>query len=147
MLPSILSENLFDDFFNSGFGVVPSWKSQDGRYANGAKNLMKVDVKETNDSYKAEIELPGYKKEDIKVDMKDGYLTVSASMSSENKEEDQDGKYIRKERYTGACSRSFYVGDLEPEDISAKFEDGILKISMPKEVKKKLPEATAVTIE
>ena len=92
---------------------------------------MRTDVKENKTGYELEIELPGVKKEDVKAELKDGYLTVTASTDS--KEEKQDGKYIRKERYSGTTSRSFYVGeDITEEDIKAKFENGILKVLVPK---------------
>ena len=145
MLPSMFGENLFDDFFDDFdkefFG------SRSPLYGKRAKNLMKTDVKETKDCYKVAIDLPGFKKDEVKVELKDGYLTVSAAKGLDKDEEDKDGRYIRQERYAGACSRSFYVGDVEPKDVSAKFEDGILRISMPKEPKKELPQSSAIAIE
>ena len=93
------------------------------------------------------MDLPGFKKDEVHVDVKDGYLTVSAAKGLD-KDEKQEGKYIRQERYAGQCSRSFYVGEgVEPKDVSAKFEDGILKISLPKAEQKKLPTSTSVSIE
>ena len=135
MLPSIFGENLFDDFFGD---------SQ--LYGKHAKNLMKTDVRETEDSYELDVDLPGFKKDEIKVDLKDGYLTIQASKGLDKDQQDKKGKYIRQERYVGACSRSFYVGDVEPRDISAKYEDGILKLSMPKQAKRQLPESTTIAI-
>ena len=111
-----------------------------------AKNLMKTDVRETEDSYELDVDLPGFKKDEIKVDLKDGYLTIQASKGLDKDQQDKKGKYIRQERYVGACSRSFYVGDVEPRDISAKYEDGILKLSMPKQAKRQLPESTTIAI-
>ncbi len=100
-------------------------------------NLMKTDVKETDNSYELDIDMPGFEKGDIKAELKNGYLTISASSSKNNDEKDKDGKYIRKERYSGSCSRSFYVGDdVKQEDIKAKFENGILKVSVPKKEEK-----------
>ena len=136
MLPSIFGENLFDDFFGDDFGMFPVH----------AKNLMKTDVRETEDSYELDVDLPGFKKDEIKVDLKDGYLTIQASKGLDKDQQDKKGKYIRQERYVGACSRSFYVGDVEPRDISAKYEDGILKLSMPKQAKRQLPESTTIAI-
>ena len=146
MLPSIFGENLFDDWFDESFGMLPEWGSRNPLYGKHAKNLMKTDVRETEDSYELDIDLPGFKKDEIKVDLKDGYLTISAAKGLDKDEKDKKGKYIRQERYAGACSRSFYVGDVEPEDVSASYEDGILKLSMPKQAKKELPKSTSITI-
>ena len=147
MLPSIFGENLFDDFFADPFAVMVS-QGRDPLYGKHAKNLMKTDVRETENSYELDIDLPGFKKDEVSVDLKDGYLTISASKGVDKDETDKKGKYIRQERYAGACSRSFYVGnDVEPENISAKFEDGILQISVPKEVRKQLPKSSSVAIQ
>ena len=146
MLPSIFGENLFDEFFNDNFGMFPVWDGSNALYGKHAKNLMKTDVRETDDTYEVDIDLPGFKKDEIKVDLKDGYLTVSAAKGLDKDENDKKGRYIRQERYAGACSRSFYVGDMEPEDVSAKYEDGILKLSMPKQAKKQLPKRSSISI-
>ena len=146
MLPSIFGENLFDDFFGDDFGMFPVWNGRDPLYGKHAKNLMKTDVRETENSYELDVDLPGFKKDEIQVDLKDGYLTIQASKGLDKDEQDKKGKYIRQERYVGSCSRSFYVGDVEPQDISAKYEDGILKLSMPKHVKKELPRSTTIAI-
>ncbi|HIR85513.1 MAG TPA: Hsp20/alpha crystallin family protein [Candidatus Limivicinus faecipullorum] len=146
MLPSIFGENLFDDWFDESFGMLPEWGSRNPLYGKHAKNLMKTDVRETEDSYELDIDLPGFKKDEINVDLKDGYLTISAAKGLDKDEKDKKGKYIRQERYAGACSRSFYVGDVEPKDVSASYEDGILKLSMPKQAKKELPKSTSITI-
>ena len=146
MLPSIFGENLFDEFFNDNFGMFPVWDGNNALYGKHAKNLMKTDVRETEDTYEVDIDLPGFKKDEIKVDLKDGYLTVSAAKGLDKDENDKKGRYIRQERYAGACSRSFYVGDMEPEDVSAKYEDGILKLSMPKQAKKELPKSSSISI-
>ena len=146
MLPSIFGENLFDDFFGDDFGMFPMWNGRNPLYGKHAKNLMKTDVRETEDSYELDVDLPGFKKDEIQVDLKDGYLTIQAAKGLDKDEEDKKGKYIRQERYAGSCSRSFYVGDVEPQDISAKYEDGILKLSMPKHVKKELPRSTTIAI-
>ena len=146
MLPSIFSENLFDDFFDDDFMRLPVWGGRNPLYGKNAKNLMKTDVRETEDAYEVDIDLPGFKKDEIQVDLKDGYLVVSAAKGLDRDQQDKKGKYIRQERYAGACSRSFYVGDVEPEDVAAKYEDGILRITLPKHVKKQLPKSTTIAI-
>ena len=127
MMPSICGENLIDDFFGMGY----PFREFQGMDMN---SLMKTDVKEHEDGYELEISLPGYKKEDINAELKDGYLVINASTSGSNDETDEKtGKYIRKERYSGSCSRSFYVGDdVTQEDIRAKYENGILTLAIPK---------------
>ena len=146
MLPSIFGENLFDEFFDDYFMGHPAWNGRDPLYGKRAKNLMKTDVRETEDTYEVDIDLPGFKKDEITVDLKDGCLTVSAAKGLDKDEEDKKGRYIRQERYAGACSRSFYVGDVEPDQVAAKYEDGILRISMPKEAKKELPKRSTIAI-
>ena len=146
MLPSIFGENLFDEFFDDYFTRHPAWNGRDPLYGKRAKNLMKTDVRETEDTYEVDIDLPGFKKDEITVDLKDGCLTVSAAKGLDKDEEDRKGRYIRQERYAGACSRSFYVGDVEPDQVTAKYEDGILRISMPKEAKKELPKRSTIAI-
>ena len=106
----------------------------------------KTDVRETDTGYEVDIDLPGFKKDEISVELKDGYLTVSAAKGLDKDEKDKQGKYIRQERYAGAMSRSFCVGDIQPEQISAKYEDGILKISLPKQEKRELPKSTTIAI-
>ena len=147
MLPSIFGENLFDDFFSDPFEMMVP-QGRDPLYGKHAKGLMKTDVRETDGSYELDVDLPGFKKDEIHVDLKDGYLTISAAKGLDKDESAKDGKYIRQERDAGACSRSFYVGETaRPEDIAAKYEDGILRVSVPKEVKKPLPTVTSVTIQ
>ena len=147
MLPSIFGENLFDDFFSDPFTMmVPS--GRDPLFGKRAKNLMKTDVRETEDSYELDVDLPGFKKDEVTVDLQNGYLTISAAKGLDKDEQDKKGKYIRQERYAGSCTRSFYVGSgIEPEQISARFEDGILRLSVPKDGKKLLPKSTSVSIE
>ena len=110
--------------------------------------VMKKDIKEKKDKYVIDIDLPGYEKENIKIEVEDGYLTVHATIDS-NKEEKEEGKFVRKERYMGSCSRSFYVGDdVKEEDIKATFRNGILRLEVPKvEEKKELPEKKYIQIE
>ena len=146
MLPSIFGENLFDDFFDDDFGMFPMWNNRSPLYGKHAKNLMKTDVRETEDTYEVDVDLPGFKKDEINVDLKDGYLTISAAKGLDKDEKDKKGKYIRQERYAGAMSRGFYVGDVEPDQVSAKYEDGILKISLPKQAKKELPRTSTIAI-
>ena len=147
MLPSIFGENLFDDFFSDPFTMmVPS--GRDPLFGKHAKNLMKTDFRETEDSYELDVDLPGFKKDEVTVDLQNGYLTISAAKGLDKDEQDKKGKYIRQERYAGSCTRSFYVGGgIEPEQISARFEDGILRLSVPKDGKKLLPKSTSVSIE
>ena len=148
MLPSIFGEKLFDDFFEDPFRMMPVWTGRDPLYGKRAKNLLKTDVRETDTSYELDIDLPGFKKDEVQIQLQNGYLSISAAKSLEKDDQPEKGRYIRQERYTGQCSRSFYVGEgLQPKDISAKFEDGILRISLPKEAPKALPENTCITIE
>ncbi len=147
MLPSIFSENLFDDFFSDPFAMMIP-QGRDPLYGKHAKNLMKTDVRETDDSYELDVDLPGFKKDEVSVELKDGYLTIQAAKGLDKDETDKKGRYIRQERYAGACSRSFYVGgEVEPADVSARFEDGILRLSIPKVEHKALPKTTAIAIE
>ena len=132
MLPSIFGENLFDEFFDDAFDRR-LWNGSNALYGKHARNLMKTDVKENESGYTLSIDLPGFKKDEVNVELKDGYLTVSAQKGLDKDETDKQGRYIRRERYAGSCSRSFYVGDLKPEDIRGKFESGVLTLSMPKQ--------------
>ena len=147
MLPSIFSENLFDDFFNDNFGMFPVWNERSPLYGKRAKNLMKTDVRETEDTYELDIDLPGFKKDEVTVDLKDGCLTISAAKGLNKDEQDKKGRYIRRERYSGACSRSFYVGDVTPEEVAAKFEDGILSLTIPKGDVKAVESSSRIAIE
>lgn len=134
MLPAIFNENLFDDFFDDRFMMPSIFGKNDPLYGKNAKNVMKTDVRETENTYELDIDLPGFKKENVSLKLDDGYLTIGAAKSLEKDSgNDKDGKYIRRERYEGQCSRSFFVGKgVQANDISAKFEDGILKVSVPK---------------
>ncbi len=148
MMPSIFGENLFDDFFDDDFSMFPVLAGRNPLYGKHAKNLMKTDVRETENTYELDIDLPGFKKDEININLKDGYLSINAAKGLDKDQEDKKGKYIRQERYAGACSRSFYVGEaVDPRDVSAKFEDGILKISLPKQIKKELPSNPTIAIE
>lgn len=146
MLPSIFGENLFDDFFHDPFGMMTA-AVEEPLYGKHAKNLMKTDVRELEDAYELDIDLPGFKKDEITVDLNNGYLTIGATKGLNKDAQDQNGRYIRRERYAGTCSRSFYVGDVQPSDIGARYEDGILRLSVPKANEKRLPAKTAIAIE
>ncbi|MBQ4451667.1 MAG: Hsp20/alpha crystallin family protein [Clostridia bacterium] len=124
LMRSFFNDDLFDGFFEDF-----ARPANQTRYT---RQLMGTDIRETETGYELDIELPGYKKEDVQAELKDGYLTVSASAKTED-DKGEKGRYLRRERYWGSCSRSFYVGkDVKQEDIKARFEDGILKISFPK---------------
>lgn len=127
LMPSIFGENLFDDFFGFGDSFQKFAKTS-------TTEMMKTDIKEGTDAFEVQISMPGFRKEDIHAELKDGYLTISGSTnrSSEDKN-DAKGHYIRRERYSGFCSRSFYVGEqIKQEDIHAKYTDGILTLTVPK---------------
>ena len=129
VMNSIFGESLFDDFFDDF--ARPANTS--ARYQNMTAGIMRTDVKESDNGFELDIDLPGCKKENVKAELKDGYLTISAETNTSNDQKDDNGKYIRRERYYGTCSRNFYVGEtVEQEDIKAKFEDGILKVFVPK---------------
>ena len=135
LMPSIFGENLFDDFFND----FPFYEDKDMKnvekklYSRKANRIMKTDIKEKEDGYEIEMDLPGFTKEEIKASLENGYLTISAAKGLDKDEKEKDsGHYIRKERYTGACERSFYVGDALKEDIKGEFKHGILKLFVPK---------------
>ena len=146
LMPSLFDQSfagkIFDDFFNTPF----SFHTVD---ASGGS--MSADVKEFDDKYLLELELPGFAKEDLKAELKDGYLTVKAEHSSENDTRDDNGKYIRRERYYGTCQRSFYVGkDVTEQEIKASFENGVLKLNIPKpdtDVNPKVEEKHMIAIE
>ena len=145
LMPSIFGESLIDSFFDDF--AAPTKKVM--RYNTPANNIMKTDIKDTKEGYELDIELPGYNKEDVSAELKDGYMTISASTKSDEGDKDENGKYIRRERYYGSCSRSFYVGEaITQEDIKARFENGILKLFVPKkEEKPAVEEKKYITIE
>ena len=144
MLPSIFGENLFDDMFD----MDAMFGRHNPLYGKHAKNLMKTDIRETDDAFQLDVDLPGFKKDEIHVELENGYLTISAEKGLDKDESDKEGRYIRQERYAGAMSRSFYVGEnLTVDDMKAKFENGILQISVPKNTTKVLPPKNTLTIE
>ena len=143
LMPSIFGENLFDDFFTPFYYDDKDEKKAEKKlYGHRAQNLLRTDIKETKEGYELVIDVPGFKKDEVKVALKDGYLTVSAAKGLDEEEDDKKtGRYIRRERYAGTLSRSFYVGDaVSEEDIHAKYEDGILKLSVPKKAPKVVEE-------
>ncbi len=144
LMPSIFGESLFDEFFDEFTRPVKNVAR-----VNAPTAVMKTDVKENETGYELDIDLPGYKKEDVQVQFKDGYLNITATSRTGDEQKEEGGKYIRRERYYGTCSRSFYVGeDIEKDNIKAKFEDGILKIAVPKkEAKQEIEENKYITIE
>ena len=149
LYPSIFSENLFDDLMNFDFPTFPDFGDVDKKlYGKHAGHLMKTDVKEHEDQYEVDIDLPGFKKDEIKLDLENGYLTVSAAKGLDKDEKDKKGKLIRQERYAGSMQRSFFVGEeVTTEDIKAKYENGVLKLNVPKKEAKKLPEKKTILIE
>ena len=147
MLPTIFGENLFDDFMDDAF-ERNFFGGRNPLYGKHSKNLMKTDVKETETGYKLDIDLPGFKKDEISAHLEDGYLTVSAAKGVDKDEKDNEGRYIRRERYSGSMTRSFYVGNaVTEEDIKAKYEDGILSLSIPKKDPKAVEAKKYIAIE
>ncbi len=141
-MPSVFSDNLIDNFFNDGWlGYQPS-------SYNKTASLMKTDIKEQEHEYEMKVDLPGYQKEDLKLQLKDGYLSIGASHHENKDEKDKKGRVIRQERYSGSVQRSFYVGeDVKQENIHAKFENGVLTLTIPKEEpKKEVPEEHYIEI-
>ena len=146
LLPSIFENNLFDDFFD--FPVYRDFDNMNRKlYGKHGANLMKTDIRENEGGYEVDIDLPGFKKDEININLQNGYLIVGASKTQNNEDKDKQGKVLRQERYTGAMQRSFYVGDaISEEDITARFEDGVLKLEVPK-AEPKLPEKKTIMIE
>ena len=146
MMPSVFGRDIFDDFMD-GFAFPDVSKELYGKHA---KNVMKTDVRELDNGYEIIVDLPGFKKDEIEVQLEDGYLTISAAKGLDKDEKEKDtGKYIRRERYAGACCRSFYVGeDIGEKDIKAEFKHGILKLFVPKkEAKPQVEEKHTIAIE
>lgn len=132
-----LFDSMFDDMFRDSFFTNKR-----------VDNVMKTDIQENGNEYVLDMDLPGYEKEDIKAQLKDGYLTITAQKNSVNEDKDEKGNYIRRERYSGKCSRSFYVGDsVKEEDIKASFNNGMLQLTFPKEVARKEDNTKYITID
>ena len=147
LLPSIFGENLLDDWMD-----FPKWNDfgniDKKLYGKHAAHVMKTDVHEHDDGYEVVIDLPGFKKDELQISLDNGYLSISASKGVDKDEKNKKGKIIRQERYAGSMQRSFFVGDnLTEEDIKAKFEDGVLKLNIPKKEARKLPESKTIAIE
>ncbi|MDO5701848.1 MAG: Hsp20/alpha crystallin family protein [Lachnospiraceae bacterium] len=143
LVPSLFTDNFVNDFFNSAFDKTPSMFKASG------SSLMSADVKEFKDHYELALELPGYKKEDVTASLKDGYLTIEAKREENNDTEEPEHRFIRRERFVGTLTRSFYVGEeVKQEQIKAKFENGVLDISVPKvDYKPELEMARNILIE
>ncbi len=144
LMPSIFGENLFnDDWMNFGFPEV-----EKALYGKHASHEMKTDVRETDSGYEVDIDLPGFKKDEINIQLDNGYLSISAAKGLDKDEQDKEGKYIRKERYAGSMSRSFYVGNaITQDDIKAKYESGILRLSVPKKAAEEIESTKRIAIE
>lgn len=146
LVPSIFNNNFVDSFFNDSFDRMFDDMFRTP-FGSGVA-AMSTDVQDMGDSYEMEMELPGYAKEDLKADLKNGYLTITAQHSSDNDEKDENGKFVRRERYTGHCQRSFYVGEgVKQEDIKASFENGVLKLVIPKKDAPAVEEQKYIAIE
>ena len=148
LMPSIFAENLFDDFFDD-FSMPREFRNMDRRlYGKNAAREMKTDVHEHEDHFEVDIDLPGFKKDEITLTLENGYLTVGAAKGLDKDETDKKGKIIRQERYAGTLQRSFYVGDgLTETDVTARFENGVLSLNVPKRDARKLPEKKVIMIE
>ena len=150
LMPSIFGNDMFGDFFTDPWFDDKEFKDMQKKlYGHRAKNVMSTDVKEVENGYELEMDLPGFKKDEIKASVENGYLTISAARGLDEDEKDKkSGKYIRRERYAGACERSFYVGEgISQDDIKASFQHGILKLFIPKEPEKSVEEKKYVAIE
>ena len=148
LMPSIFRDDLFDDWMNDFFDDRDMKKVEKKLYGRRGRNLMKTDIRETDSAYELEMDLPGFKKEDVKVSLENGCLTISAEKGMDQ-DENKKGRYLRRERYAGACERSFYVGeDVTEDEIKGEFKHGILKLTIPKkEAKPEVPEKKYISIE
>ena len=146
LMPSIFGESLFDDWFDD---FDRQMQHMDRRlYGRNAKREMKTDVREKEDGYEIDMDLPGFKKDQVELSLENGYLTVTANKGFDKDEKDDKGRMIRQERYAGSMQRSFYVGDnMTEEDVKARFEDGVLHLNLPKKDAKKVPEKKTICIE
>ncbi len=148
LMPSIFAENLFDEFFDD-FPMPRDFRNIDRRlYGKNAAREMKTDVHEHEDHYEVDIDLPGFKKDEITLSLENGYLSVTAAKGVDKDEKNKKGKLIRQERYAGTLQRSFYVGDgLTETDVTARFENGVLSLCVPKQEARKVPEKKVIMIE
>ena len=149
LMPSIFGENLFDDDWMNFPFDQDFWGKKNPLYGKHAKNMMKTDIREHEKGYEVDIDLPGFKKDELHLELNDGYLTISAEKGLDKDEKDKNDKYIRRERYAGACERSFYVGeDVTQEDIKGEYKHGILKLFVPKkEAKPAVEQKHSISIE
>ena len=147
MLPSIFGESLFDDWMGFPFRGFES-DVDHKLYGKNAARMMKTDLKEHEGGYELNVDLPGFKKEQIELHLQKGYLTITATKGLEEDGKDKKGRIVHQERYTGSMSRSFYVGEhVREEDVTAKFENGVLTLEFPKDEPKKLPERRTIQIQ
>ena len=147
MLPSIFGESLFDDWMDFPFRSLES-DVDHKLYGKNAARVMKTDLKEHDDGYELLVDLPGFKKDQIDLQLQDGYLTVSAAKGVESDDKDKKGRIVHQERYTGSMTRSFYIGEnVREEDVKASFEDGVLRLDFPKEKPMSLPEKKKIQIQ
>ena len=148
MMPSIFGENLLDEFFDDDFSMMPMRSGRNPLYGKNAKKLMKTDVRETENTYELDVDLPGFKKEEINVELHDGYLTISATKSLDKDETDQKARrVIRQERYSGTSQRTFYVGDVKPDEVKCKYESSVLSVEVPKRDAKRVNSPHTIMIE
>ena len=147
MLPSIFGESLFDDWMDFPFRSLES-DVDHKLYGKNAARVMKTDLKEHDDGYELLVDLPGFKKDQIDLQLQNGYLTVSAVKGVEADDKDKKGRIVHQERYTGSMTRSFYIGEnVREEDVKASFEDGVLRLDFPKEKPMSLPEKKKIQIQ
>lgn len=149
LYPTVFNGSIFDDLFDLAFPTMRDMSEVDRKlYGKNAAHVMKTDVREHDEGYEVDIDLPGFKKDEITLSLENGYLTITAAKGLDEDEKDKKGKLIRQERFMGTMQRSFYVGkNLTDEDIKARFEDGVLRLSVPKKEEKKLPERKTIMIE
>lgn len=148
MIPSIFGEDLFDDDWMDFPFERTFWGRKNPLFGRHAKNMMKTDVRETDSTYEMDIDLPGFKKDEITVSLENGYLNIQAAKGLDKDKKDKKGNYIRQERYAGSVGRSFYVGDAyRQEDVKARYENGILKLTLPKKNQKAVTSSNTIAIE
>lgn len=148
MMPSVFGESLFDDWMDDFPFDKSFFDKKNPLYGKHAKNMMKTDVRETDSSYEVDIDLPGFKKDELTVLLENGYLTITAAKGLDKDKEDKKGRYIRRERYSGSLSRSFYVGEGVTQDqVHAKYEHGILKLTLPRSEAKAVEHTNHISIE
>ena len=151
LMPTVFHENLFDDFFDPFWNdaVLERAMNRETRDTFGKRgaNMMKTDVKQTDNGYEVDVDLPGCKKEDVQMDLNDGYLTIQAVRSHSSDEKDKKGRYVRHETFSGTCARSFYVGDVQPGEVKGKYESGVLTLTIPKKDQPQVAASNRIAIE